>query len=276
MRIYINEKPADIVLEAEKTVGDLLSGIEDWLSSSEHRISGLRIDGEPVDLAAMSAAFERSLEHIDALNLIVSSWDELALEALLNSKEDIAFYKAASVEDKVCLKNLWDNDPAAYFLSDHIPDIFARLKKTFSGEGLSPDEISEMLDERVRELTNVDTEFRNMASLIEAIAKRLEDLPLDIQTGQDRKATETVSIFTNTAEKLLRLIHILTIQGMSLENVAIEGQPLAVFIEAFTALLKELLLAYESKDVVLMGDVAEYEISPRLLKLYAAIEGQLV
>jgi hypothetical protein len=83
-------------------------------------------------------------------------------------------------------------------------------------------------------------------------------------------------MFTNAAEKLLRLIHILTIQGMSLENVTIEGQPLAAFIEAFTALLKELLTAYENKDVVLVGDVSEYEISPGLLKLYAAIEGQLV
>jgi hypothetical protein len=276
MRIYINEKPADIVLESEKTVGDLLSGIENWLSSSEHRISGLRIDGELVNLAAMTAAFERSLEHIDALNITVSSWDELALEALLSSKEDVAFYKAASVEDKARFKNLWESSPAACFLSAHIPDIFVRLEKVFSGEDFSPTEISETLDECARELTDVDTEFRGMASLIETVAKRLEDLPLDIQTSQDRKAAETVSMFTNAAEKLLRLIHILTIRGMSLESVTIEGQPLAVFIEAFSALLKELLTAYENKDGVLVGDVAEYEISPGLLKLYAAIKGQLV
>jgi hypothetical protein len=275
MRIYINESPADIVLEAEKTVGDILSGIDEWLSSSEHRISGLRIDGEPVDLAAMTAAFERSLEHIDALNIIVSSWDELALEALLNSKEDVAFYEAASAEDKECIKSVWKNSPAACFLSDHIPDVFAQMEKTFSGEGLSPAEISKTLDERVSELADIGKEFRSMAPLIETIAKRLEDLPLDIQTGQDRKAAETVSIFTKAAEKLLRLIHILNIQGMRLENLAIEEQPLVAFIEAFTALLKELLTAYENKDVVLVGDVAEYEISPRLRKLYAAIEGQL-
>ncbi|MDR3302874.1 MAG: hypothetical protein LBS86_00495 [Treponema sp.] len=275
MHIYINEKPADIVLESEKTVGELLSGIDNWLSGSDRRISGLRINGEAVNSTAMTEAFARSLEHIDALNIIVSSWDELAIEALLNTVEDVSIYEAASFEDKPHIKSVWEASPAACFFAEHIPDVFARLKGMFSGEGLTPAEISALLDERVRELTSANTEFREMAASIIVVAKQLEDLPLDIQTGQDRKAAETMKLFTNTAEKVLRLIRILTMQGISMESVSIDNQPLSAFIEAFTALLKELLTAYENKDVVLVGDVAEYEISPRLLKLYAAIEGQL-
>ena len=36
-------------------------------------------------------------------------------------------------------------------------------------------------------------------------------------------------------------------------------------------MLKELVEAYEIQDAVLVGDLAEYELSPRLLKLYSAL-----
>jgi hypothetical protein len=35
--------------------------------------------------------------------------------------------------------------------------------------------------------------------------------------------------------------------------------------------MKELIAAYENKDTVLVGDLAEYELSPRLLKLCSVL-----
>jgi hypothetical protein len=47
-------------------------------------------------------------------------------------------------------------------------------------------------------------------------------------------------------------------------------------MEEFGAALKELLAAYEVRDAVLVGDLAEYELAPRLRGLYAAINTPLV
>jgi hypothetical protein len=271
MRIFINEKPADIVLETEKTVGDVLTGIDGWLLGSENQISGLRINDEPVCLSAMTEAFERSLEHIDSLNITVSTWDDLAVEALLDSQEDVSFYQTSSFEDKARIKSEWAENAAARFLSEHIPDVFSLLEKTLSGEG-DPVTMALVIDERVREFIDTVAEAHKLGKLISSVAKQLEELPLDIQTGQDRKVAETVGAFSLAANKLLRLIRIVSMQGVNMENVAIDNQALSLFIEDFTALLREFLTAYEGKDVILLGDLAEYELSPRLLKLYTAME----
>ena len=45
MDISINGRPANIILETEKNVGDILSGLEQWLAGSGNRLSGLTIDG---------------------------------------------------------------------------------------------------------------------------------------------------------------------------------------------------------------------------------------
>jgi hypothetical protein len=39
------------------------------------------------------------------------------------------------------------------------------------------------------------------------------------------------------------------------------------YIDEFSTALKELASAYENNDTVLVGDLAEYELSPRLLCL---------
>jgi hypothetical protein len=271
MQVFINEKPFDIVIEEEKTIGDVLAGIDAWLAGAEIRISGLRINGEPIRLSAMAQAFEQSLEHIDSLNITVSAWDSLAVEALLHSREALACYADESFDGKAHIKTAWETSAAACFLAEHIPDAFALLSKAFSGEADAPGML-QVLDERIRECTDTGAETRALEALVSSLAVRLEELPLDIQTAQDRKVAETVSVFSLTVDKLLRLIRILRIQKTDkLENIVIDSQPFSLFIEQFTALLGEFLAAYEQNDVVLLGDVAEYELSPRLLKLYTAM-----
>ncbi|MDR1399470.1 MAG: hypothetical protein LBJ41_06085 [Treponema sp.] len=270
MHIFINEDPVDIVIEEEKTIGDVLAGIDAWLAGSENQISGLRINDESICLSAMTKAFERSLEHIDSLNITVSTWDSLAVEALLNSQETLSSYAASSFDDKAHIKKVWEESAAARFLAEFIPDIFALLVKTLSSEA-NAGEMAQIIDERTREFTDTNSEMRTLGKLISNLAKRLEELPLDIQTAQDRKVAETVRIFSLAVDKLLRIIHILKIQNVNIENVAIDNQPFSLFIEKFTALLGEFLAAYEGNDVVLLGDLAEYELSPRLLKLYTAM-----
>ena len=270
MHIFINEEPVDIVIEEEKTVGDVLAGIDAWLSDSENRISGLRINEEALCLATMAKAFEQSLEHIDSLNITVSTWDSLAVEALLNSQEALSFYTAGS-DDKAQIKKAWEESAAARFLSQHIPDTFALLAKTLAGEA-NPAETAQTLDERIREFVDTNEEARKLGKLISSLVERLEELPLDIQTAHDQKVAETVNIFSLTVDKLLRIIRILRMQDVNImENVVIDNQPFSLFIENFTALLGEFLTAYEANDVVLLGDLAEYELSPRLLKLYTTM-----
>ncbi|MDR0524871.1 MAG: hypothetical protein LBG90_03265 [Spirochaetaceae bacterium] len=271
MEISINERPADIVLESEKTVGDLLAGIDEWLQGTKNRISGLRIDGQIVDAASLSGVFQQELKTLRAINITVSTWQDLALEALITMQDYLTIYETGSSEDQRCIRDGWEASVAARFLAEQIPDVFAGIRQTLTGEGLGPREAGRLVEERIKELIEPQTELKQISPAIADIAVRLEDLPLDMQTGKDSRAAETIQLFSQIADKLLRLIRFTKLQGGLPDSLGVEDLPLNDFIDAFTDILKELLAAYETQDPVLVGDLAEYELAPRLLKLYAAL-----
>jgi len=105
------------------------------------------------------------------------------------------------------------------------------------------------------------------------ICARLEDLPLDIQTGKDARAAETVNTFSNIAEKVFRIIGILKLEGFPVGEITVGSMPIAAYITEFGSALRELLTAYEQHDTVLVGDLAEYEMAPRLRGLHSAVLG---
>ncbi|MDR1107986.1 MAG: hypothetical protein LBL19_03005 [Spirochaetaceae bacterium] len=271
MDITINGNSADIILEKERTLGDFLSGIETWLSGSRHILSGLQVDGAVIGVNAMADAFLWELEKIKTIALKTSTYSELLAEALCTAREILQTYEAVSFNEQGRLREPWEKSPAGLFLSEEAPDVYEGILKTLGGEGLSPQTLEALMDERLRELENPYGELKNMEGGVTAIAQRLEDLPLDIQTGKDQQAAQTVSLFSGITEKLFRLFSLLNQEGIITEGRTVEDLSVQAFIAEFTAALKELLAAYEVKDVVLVGDLAEYELAPRLLQFYSAV-----
>jgi hypothetical protein len=272
MEITINGKTADVILEKEKTIGDVLAALENWIRGSGHYLSGFDIDGKSVDSASVSLFFEHGLSGVGVLDIRTSSWAELAAEALAEALQYLDDYGKAGFEERGRLSRAWSESPSSQFLKAEIPDLHGSMERTLSGEGLGAAEASTLAVERMRELNDPFGELGKVEPLIEGIAGRLEDLPLDIQTGKDAHAAETIQLFSRIAEKLFRIFNLFKALGFSPETFTVGGAPVYDYIDEFSAALKELLAAYETKDAVLVGDLAEYELAPRLRKFYAAIK----
>jgi hypothetical protein len=269
MNIQINGRNADIQLETEKTVGEILAGLEQWLANSGHRLSGLSIDGEIIHTGSLEASFERDIDTIGTINIITSSLPELCAESLLNSMRDITDYESLGFEEKQRFGEQWKESPQARFLAEQLPELFGMITKTFSGEGLNPAALQPIIEERLRELRDPAGELGKTEPLIVETCARLEDLPLDIQTGKDSRAAQTIQIFSGVTEKIFRLFKVLKAEGFPAGEM-----PTADHLAEFDAALKELLAAYEQRDAILVGDLAEYELAPRLRDLYAAIKAR--
>jgi hypothetical protein len=271
MEISINGKPADIILDTEKSVGDVLSSLEQWLAGSGNRLSGLTIDGLNTNVAGLTDAMGRELGGIQNLDIRISSWDELAMEALGFLKETCILYGDTVFELRPEIRNHWDGSAAAAFISAEITDLHELTQLSFMGQGLSIGDLGTLVEERLRELTQPFSELNNIEKPISEIVRRLEELPLDIQTGKDGRAAETIQLFSRMGEKLFRILHILKYRGLLLDSLLIDYVPAKQFLHDFSAALEELCAAYENQDTVLVGDLAEYELAPRLLKLFSAI-----
>ncbi|MDR1566347.1 MAG: hypothetical protein LBS48_03560 [Treponema sp.] len=272
MEILINSSPADITLENEKTIGDVLVGIEQWLAGSGNRLSGLLIDGEKISARELEGSFGLELKGLKTLDILISSWQELAAEALGVLRETCNHYASAAFEDRSGIYTYWESSPAAVFLAGQIPDMAAFADRSFQGEGLAPGALGVLAEERLRELGDPAGEIAAIEGLVSEIAVRMEDLPLDIQTGKDARAVETMQLFSRIGEKLFRILFIIRLSRKAVENFTVNGLQVREFMDDFNAALKELSAAYENRDAVLIGDLAEYEMAPRLIQFYSALK----
>ncbi|MDR2478134.1 MAG: hypothetical protein LBD48_02340 [Treponema sp.] len=271
MEIRINGQKADIQLESEKTVGEILSVLEQWLDNSGHRLSGLVIDGRTAGTESLEAFMAAEVISVKTLDIITSSLTDLIAESLFHLLGDIDEYENSDFAEKSGFAERWKDQAAARLLAEQFPDIFVWASKTFSGEGLNPAGLRSLTEERLRELRDPAGEIGRAGPFIAEICTRLEELPLDIQTGKDARAVETVNIFSGAAEMVFRIFNILKLEGFPVEEITVGKIPVTDYIAEFSAALRELLAAYEQHDTVLVGDLAEYEMAPRLRGLHTAL-----
>jgi hypothetical protein len=269
MDITVDGKAMDIVLESERTVGELLAALEEWLAGGGYRVSALTIDGKAVGVDALEEAFVVELDAISRLDIRTESEDALALAALTGAVETLDTWEGASFEERSAVSAAWGRSAAASLLAGADRPLFDGITGALQGGSLTPEAAKAVVLERIREMEEPLAELQAISALIGETATRLENLGLDVQTGKDGHAAETVQLFSSVMGKLFRLLRLLQTRNLAIPNV--EQQSLRDFVEEFNTVLREFLAAYEGRDSVLSGDLAEYEAAPRLRSLYTAL-----
>jgi hypothetical protein len=280
MEIRINGKKADITLENEKTIGDVMANLETWLASSGHRLSGISIDGKNNDNRPLVEIFSLQIETVKTLELSTTSLADLYAATLLNLLEDIKEFESLKIEDKNNYFDSWKQRAQALFISEQMPDLFNFFVNLFMYGTMGAESVYAITEERLREVREPYPEFSKLKPLLDETCGRLLDLPLDIQTGKDARASQTIQIFSGVSEKILRILRQFDIQGFLSRNASgaettDSEKQIIQMIENFGNIVKELLEAYERSDTVLVGDLAEYEASPMLKDLYEVIESSI-
>jgi hypothetical protein len=269
MEIKINNKKLDAKLDNEKTIGEVLANLEQWLTDSGHRITELNIDGQTINTSMLEEIFEKEIDTISCIEVQTNVIAELTAASLLNLLEDIKEYEGLDHEGKVSFFNNWKESATAHFISAEIPDLYSFCLNTFNKGEVAVQTLISVTEEIQREVNDPKNELISIEPVLNEICQRLVDLPLDIQTGKDSRAAQTIQLFTAVTEKIFRIIKQLDIQGY-LEQTT-DGKPFIQLITEFGKVLKELLEAYEKNDSVLVGDLTEYEASPKLKNLFEVI-----
>jgi len=270
MEITINGQAADIVLDNEKTIGEIMAGLEQWLASAGQRLSGLSINNAPVLSSSFEEVLKKDVATVNVLDIKTISLAELFLESLLNLNSDIEEFESLKFDEKQEFIRSWKERPQAMFSLEQMPDIYNIFINLFSGGDINTKFVSSVIEERLREVKEPMEELNNLKPLLNEICTSLVNLALDIQTGKDAQAAKTVKVFSGLSEKILRIVQQLDIQG-ALSQKPEEKETFSGIINEFGKIIKELLEAYEKHDMVLIGDLAEYEASPKLQELYSTI-----
>jgi hypothetical protein len=113
-------------------------------------------------------------------------------------------------------------------------------------------------------LRNLGQEFTDCAPL-------LRDIPVQLQTGKDGMVMETINSFSVSLQNLYQALPLLPITPIGDKTPEIDGITLADFPAELTPLLTDLLDALKKHDTVLVGDLSEYELAPRIERLGAVL-----
>jgi len=271
MDIRINDQTLDVRLEKEKTIGEVLAALEEWMTNSGHILSGLCVDGEAVKVSQIEEVFKKEIDSVKCLDIQTNPVAELMASSLVTLLEDIKEYESLDFGKKTDFYGEWKGTACGRFLEAEIPDLFALCVITFSNGAMDTASLASLTEERLREITEPVKEFTNIEPVLDEICLKLVDLPLDIQTGKDKKAAQTMQLFTALTEKIFRIYFQIDTQGIFIEENTEKKEQIIRQITEFTDVLKELLEAYEKNDSVLVGDLTEYEASVRIKEIYSAI-----
>lgn len=111
--------------------------------------------------------------------------------------------------------------------------------------------------------TNISESFQKLSELFTELATRMEQIPVDLQTGNENNARIAIKTL---ADNIDDFCHIATLATLFQEynSIEIDGKPFAEFFSDFSPILKDFEEALKNNDTVMIGDLAEYEFPPRL------------
>jgi hypothetical protein len=287
---------AELALDQKEgaSLGEVLAAADELLEKAGTVIVALRVDGAEVDAESYGAVARRLVAEVAAVDIRAEDSSEIRMRAIRSFLELLARAKAVCENDQA--ETLWAELRAkvrearegfgGLFPADELS--FVRLfDELLERYGDQPDQgarielsaqagrISAFFGERLAELYDPRREMMTAASLFESRASELADIPILLQTGKEDQAMKVVLYFIEVFNKVIRVLPELRKAGIDTSAVSIGGVALPDFYGSFNDVLRELIGAFERKDAVLIGDLAEYEVLPRMREFFAAMREAL-
>jgi hypothetical protein len=297
MDILVNGSPLTLEARPGASLGEVLADADALIEKAGSIIVGIKIDGEELSADGYAEAAKRPAQGVGSVEIGIEEAREVRIRTIGTFLELLALIARAaggeapegageaSAEDWASLREGATDIRDAFgglFAADELSFV-KLLAETLDGAGTEPGaaaraemaaqaaRCASVFGERLAELRDPVAEMRTAAALFEARAPDLADLPVLLQTGKEDQAMKTVLYFIEVFNKVIRVIPELRHAGVDSDGLRIGAQGLAEFYGSFNGVLRELTEAFEHKDAVLIGDLAEYEILPRMRSFFAAM-----
>ncbi|MCQ2610653.1 MAG: hypothetical protein MJ169_02795 [Treponema sp.] len=118
----------------------------------------------------------------------------------------------------------------------------------------------------------IEENFRQTSTAMKEIISLLKDIPVDLAAGKNAKANQSIIVLTQVMNNFCTTVTWAGLFPERFKAIEVEGVCLSDFLADFQPILDDFCNALESGDTVLIGDLCEYEISPRLENLAKTLE----
>ncbi len=111
---------------------------------------------------------------------------------------------------------------------------------------------------------DVKTLLAGYAEEFSRIASEIENISVMLQSGKDKAASEIIQSFADTASRFCQSVSLTALFDDMYQACTIDGVSVNDFFSSFSSILSDFESALAAKDTVMIGDLAEYEIKPRI------------
>lgn len=288
MTCTVNGMKADINTKG-RTIGDILAELDEKAESMGDIIIGVTLDGISLDADHLAEISEHDASGPTTLELVsepAAAMKGRALETLLElisaASDAVDSGNAEAVTTASSAWNSFKTSFAGLFSAEEASFIDAYGEQLDATGAVHVDSEAKMMAEnlstffgdRLAELRDPANAMLGAARVFDAIKDDLSEVPIRLQTGKENEAMKTMVLVVELINKTVRIMpeYIRSAAAHDQEPMLlVEGSPMADFYGALNGVLRELASAFENKDGVLIGDLAEYEIRPRLESFFSAV-----
>lgn len=290
----INGEDVSFSLEHEQTLGEVVHGVRTWLAAAGFVIMGLRADERDLLQSPAEAWGDAGVAEVTILGVTathtgdmkvahwrtVDTWlgmlgEEIGRPAAAgNGAQDTSTDPLAELLEG--LPQTLEGFKANPFLPPG-SDAGSRFAATFTGRqstdvrAWSPGALQEaaelirhlrgIVQARIEEAAHPWASLSRCAGLLRGCMGGLKEVSVLLQTGRDRQAMEIVIRFADIVQSLMDLLPFLPP----------DTERARILVE-LTPVLRELVAAFGSHDSVLIGDLLEYEVAPRMERIAPLLE----
>lgn len=150
------------------------------------------------------------------------------------------------------------------------------------GKDIPAEEFNNVLSQKIEESTVIELSVISSKEVTAMVVHSgqsfketsvlLKEISSLLQSGKDKEAYEIIG---KLAEQIDYFCHAVTLSALFpsiYEKLSVNNMEMSKFFEEFAPLLQDFEDAFQNKDTVTIGDLAEYEISPRLESITESIE----
>lgn len=280
MDIYVNgelESPA----AGKSSVGEILSEIDGRLESAGRIIVAIAVDGREIAPEEIPSLGAKGLDEPGRIDIGFESSRGMKAKALRTLLEYLDALAAAGPDSLDALREGLRGYRGGFsglhgaeeesFLAALAEDLEAGLPRAQATAA----KLRSVFADRLAELDDPVESMRATERFFATLKPELMEVPVRMQTGRDAEAIKTMMVAVELMNKTVRILPGFFEEATGGTPIRIGERSWSEYFAEFNDMLRELAGAFESKDGILIGDLAEYEIVPRLEALFGAALGAL-
>ncbi len=282
MKIFINRKEIDITLEGEKTLGELFDSLTDWIEKQNWVLSEFYRGEEELYLTDKAKWAEEPIPQETELHFTALTIPEYKAKSLEVIKTYCQMVQdALQREDTPLLRELMEEysyieNSYTVLLEDNQQVIRNRMREVLeANDCLPPKEkrgpennkalieafygLEDLVQGRIMDILDPVAVGEETTKAIAGLLPNMGKISLMLQTGKDRDAMGIILLFSELFQRFIRVFN-----NLPPEVQQGKAKDFQKYTEEVSGFLQELTEALEAKDSVLVGDLMEYEILPRV------------